>query len=244
MTQKPNYLFNQKQMQVVAEATGQKTRAQPFGWFESKVPDDFIKDVRAIKSDVTGLVFQKHDTTITMSYTLNGEDEPVVKEYEFHVIDYKKHTFENSIVLTNKFFNLFMKKLGTRQENVVKPKIITTKTKIEDKIEAHHNHSDKIKNEIIEIKKKLDGAQKALENEKDEIIQVTLSTQIEQLNNLIKIREELLIEEEKKVNDILENQETSEKKLRDEAIVERDRFIKEMEMMTRETSYLQAVKTV
>ncbi len=243
MTQKSNDLFYQKQMRVLAGAAGKKNRVDSFYWVKSKIPQIFIDDMRVITSDVTNLVFQKDAQYITVSYTLGGET--VKKVYDFYVQDYKKLTLENTIFLTAEFFDLFMKKLGiSTEERIVKPKIITPKDKIEQKIEANVIYSNKIKSEIGALKEILDKAQKAFEHEEDDVFKVKLSSQIEQSINFIKIREEILIREEKKVKDILENHESLEKKLKDEEFVERERLLKEMEMSTQETPYLQAVKTI
>jgi len=238
--QKITYLFFKEQMQILALATGHKVRPESFYWTEMKLPKNFIDDMRAIGLDVTNLVFAKDAQFISVSYVTGGET--VEKVYDFYVPDYKNLTLEKSIILIDRFYNLFMKKLGCKIEKPAVFKIMPVK--IEQKIEANNEYTNKIKSEIVTIKKALEGAQKAFENEVDDVLKVKLSVQIEQFDKLIKIREELLIKEENKVKAILENHETLEKKVRDEEFAERERLLKEMEMPAQETPYLQAVKTM
>ncbi len=176
-----SYLFSEKQMKILSTAAGQNVSTEFFFWNESKLPKDFIDDTRGVSSDVTNLVFRKNAQFIKMSYTLKGVT--VEKEYNFYVLDYKKYPLEKSIILTDKFFDLFMKKLGCKIMVYDGKK---TTNQVITKIEKKENKTDT----EDKIKKALEDAQKALEKEKDEDVKVILSTQIKRLNYFLKIREE------------------------------------------------------
>ncbi len=217
-----SYLFSKRHMQNLSKATYQNIQTEYFFWNKSKLPKSFIDDMREFNSDATDLVFQKDAQYIAVSYTLGGET--IKKVYDFYVLDYKKLTLENSIVLTDEFFDLFMKKLGCKIAICDGKKTTNQKiTKIvqnEAKIVQNVQPEVKIKGEIIKIKKALEDAKKAAEKEIDIEDKSEIFIQIEKLEYLLKIREDFLIKKEKE-------------------FIEREQLIKDMEM-----PYLKAVKTI